>query len=241
MAIIHKVRADESLGFEFVLSDETPDRYGDVISAAGWQLENFRKNPVALFGHRNDFIVGNWKRLRVENRALRGDLVMAKEGTSDRIDEVRKLVEADILRAVSVGFRPIESKPRSDGPGEIYTKQELVECSLCSVPANPNALAVAKELGISRKTMAMVFADPGIHATITEPSDYQKRLERREAVLAKALTVLDRLDKKLPRMLVDIEARRRRLIEDDLEFVKQFESGWPRSTWSGHEFGKWRK
>jgi HK97 family phage major capsid protein/HK97 family phage prohead protease len=171
MAVIHKVftKADSGGGMTFVLSDATPDRYGDIILADGWELNNFNKNPIALFGHRSDFPVGKWKNVRVSGTALLGDLELAPKGTSDRIDEIRKLIEADILRAVSVGFRPLESKPISNNSnGEIYTKQELVECSVVSVPANPNALAVAKGLGISRDTMDVIFAKHGNEVTITE-------------------------------------------------------------------------
>jgi hypothetical protein len=92
-------------------------------------------------------------------RAIGG---LAPYGTSARIDEIRKLIEAGILRAVSVGFRPLETRPRSESQfGSFYTKAELVETSLVSVPANPNALSVAKQLRISDDTMKLVFAEPG--------------------------------------------------------------------------------
>jgi HK97 family phage prohead protease/HK97 family phage major capsid protein len=162
--IKHKTHAETVNGLEFVLSDETPDRMGDVIVAAGWDLSNFRKNPIALFNHAANFIVGRWRNLRIEKKSLRGHLELAPEGTSDRIDEIRRLVDAGILKAVSVGFRPIASQPRSNGKtylGETFEKTELVETSLVSVPANPNALAVAKQLAISRETIDMVFAKPG--------------------------------------------------------------------------------
>src|SRR4249920_1869365 len=45
---------------EFILSDATVDRYGDIVSADGWILENFMKNPIALFNHNSDFPVGKW-------------------------------------------------------------------------------------------------------------------------------------------------------------------------------------
>lgn len=172
MAVIHKVHAEKvSKDMEFVLSDATPDRYGDIILAEGWDLENFNKNPIALFGHRSDFAIGKWENVRVVKGQLRGFLKLAPPGTSERIDEIRKLIEADILRAVSVGFRPVESKQISpDSFGEIYTKQELVETSVVTVPANPNALAVAKSLGISRETMDVVFAKKGTEITITQRS-----------------------------------------------------------------------
>jgi len=162
--VIHKTHAETNSGMEFILSDETPDRLGDVIMASGWQLDNFMRNPVALFNHTPSFVIGKWSNLKVINKELRGHLELAPAGTSERIDEIRKLVDAGILRAVSVGFRSIESKPiKSDDPwgGQTFVKHELVETSLVSVPANPNALAVAKQLNISAQTMDLVFATHG--------------------------------------------------------------------------------
>jgi HK97 family phage prohead protease/HK97 family phage major capsid protein len=169
--VVHKTHADHSEGMDFILSDATPDRFDDVVIAEGWQLANFKKNPVALFNHDSNFIVGAWQNLHIANGALRGRLKMAPAGTSARIDELRKLVEAGILKAVSVGFRPIEHKPR-DAPsmGSTYTKSELVETSLVAIPANPNALAIAKSMKLSATTIDMVFAKNGSEKTIVTRS-----------------------------------------------------------------------
>ena len=163
--IHHKTHAGLVNGMEFCLSDETPDRMGDVIMSSGWHIDSFRNNPIALWNHSSNFPIGTWENLRVDKvtRSLRGHLRLAPEGTSERIDEIRKLIDAGILRAVSVGFRSIASEPRRiDGKylGEVYTKQELVETSLVSVPANPNALAIAKSL-VSADTFKLVFAGSG--------------------------------------------------------------------------------
>ncbi|WP_080663707.1 phage major capsid protein [Bradyrhizobium elkanii] len=164
--VVHKTHAETVNGMDFVLSDETPDRMDDIIMSDGWDLEHFKKNPIALFNHKSDFPIGKWKNLRVEGRALRGHLELAPAGTSPRIDEIRRLVEAGILRAVSVGFRPIQRRSRNEKDehgfgGSIFTKSELVETSLVAVPANPNALAVAKSLKISPATIDLVFAGQG--------------------------------------------------------------------------------
>ena len=160
--VVHKTSVSPGHGVEFILSDATPDRMGDVIDADGWDLGNFQKNPVALFNHRSDFPIGKWANLRVANGKLRGHLQLAPAGTSPRIDEIRALVDADILRAVSVGFMPIKSEPLTkDSHGTRFLKSELVETSLVAIPANPNALAVARSLNISRDTVAMVFAGKG--------------------------------------------------------------------------------
>jgi HK97 family phage major capsid protein len=87
---------------------------------------------------------------------------MAKAGTSYRLDELRRLIEQGILRAVSVGFRPIKSEPLDpERPyaGRKYLKQELLETSLVSVPANPAALAVVKAMKISDETAQLVFGE----------------------------------------------------------------------------------
>jgi HK97 family phage prohead protease/HK97 family phage major capsid protein len=161
----HKTHADTVNGMEFVLSDETPDRMGEIISSDGWVLTNFKKNPIALFNHNSNWPIGTWRNLRIENQSLHGQLEQAPMGTSDRIDEIRKLIDAGVLKAVSVGFRPIESEPLEEVAPQRYIKQELVETSLVSVPANPNALAVAKSLKISPATIDLVFAESGRRRT----------------------------------------------------------------------------
>ena len=111
MSIIRKVEtAQVSDDLTFVLSDNTVDRYGDVIEAAGWDLRWFQRNNIALFGHDSNFPIGTWEDVRVEGNKLMGKLKLAAEGTSARIDELRRLVEQGILKAVSVGFKPVESR-----------------------------------------------------------------------------------------------------------------------------------
>ena len=152
----------------FVLSDETSDRYGDIISADGWELEAFRSNPVALFGHDHSFPIGTWKDVHVDKKtkSLRGTLAVEK-GASPRIDEIGRLVEAGVLKAVSVGFRPtkkpepLKDKDGNETYGVRFVGQELLETSVVSIPANPNALAIAKSLNISPDTMRLMFAEPG--------------------------------------------------------------------------------
>jgi HK97 family phage prohead protease/HK97 family phage major capsid protein len=169
--VLHKTLATPSSGMEFILSDATPDRFGDVIDPRGWNIEAFSNNPIALFNHNSNFVIGRWKNLRKTDKDLRGDLELAPKGTSDRIDEIRKLIEADILRAVSVGFRPIEHAPinaKDPWGGTHYTAHELVETSVVAVPANPNALAVAKSLGVSGNTLRMVFGEHADKGTIVQ-------------------------------------------------------------------------
>jgi hypothetical protein len=81
---------------EYIMSDETVDRFGDVIEAAGWDLKWFKKNPIALFGHSSSFIVGHWTDVRIEGTSLIGKLHLLAEHISPRIAEVAALVKAGV-------------------------------------------------------------------------------------------------------------------------------------------------
>ena len=137
----HQSAADP---FEFVLSDESVDRMGDIIRVSGWNLTEFKKSPIALFSHDHNSILGVWENVRVEGKRLLGRLKMAKPGTSPLIDTVTSLIEQRVLKAVSVGFQPIESEARKSGGGYDFIKSALHEVSVVAVGANPNALAIAK-------------------------------------------------------------------------------------------------
>ena len=138
----------ELKGGRFVMSTETVDRYGDVVSSASWDIRNFRNNPIALWNHDPDHPIGKWVNVEVKNGQLTGDLQLADEGTSPLIDTLRKLVEQDIVRAVSVGFRALDKEPTGNKSGWKFKSCELLECSLVSIPANAEALAVSRSFGL---------------------------------------------------------------------------------------------
>jgi HK97 family phage prohead protease len=146
---------------EYVMSDGSIDRMGDVIEQDGWMLDNFHKNPVALFSHDARFPIGKWRDVAVKDGRLTGRLDLMNP-VSDRLREIHAAVAGGVLRAVSVGFHANRLEPLegSKAGGLHFLETELVECSLVSVPANPNALAVAKALGISREGLQTIFGVP---------------------------------------------------------------------------------
>lgn len=158
-----EVQQQQDGTYEYVASDETVDRYGDIIRVAGWELANYRKNPVVLFAHQKDNPVGTATKVWVEGKKLLVRIKLADEGTSPFIDTLRKLLEQKIVRAVSVGFLPTEEpKYLRDAKNEYITGmefngQELLENSLVTVPANPAALQLAKSMGIPERHLQRVF------------------------------------------------------------------------------------
>jgi HK97 family phage major capsid protein/HK97 family phage prohead protease len=144
---------------EFVMSDGSVDRVGDVVEPDGWRLDNFHKNPIALFAHDPRLPIGKWHDVGVRKGRLTGRLELMPAET-DLQRQIQTAVNAGVLRAVSVGFHSDNVEPLKSG-GVRFIESELVECSLVSVPANPNALAIAKSLGISPQGQSLIF---GVHA-----------------------------------------------------------------------------
>jgi HK97 family phage major capsid protein/HK97 family phage prohead protease len=157
MEIIHRATTSQvGDDLEYVISDGSMDRHGTTIEPKGWNLESFKRNPIALFNHDKNFIVGHWENVRVQGGQLRGKLKLLKAGISSRLDEIRAAVEAGVLRAVSVGFVPLPGGVDEKGN---YRKQELLEASLVSVGSNKNALLAARALGLSPEGMSLIAGE----------------------------------------------------------------------------------
>lgn len=148
---------------EVIASDETIDRYGDIIRADGWNLEHYQKNPVVLFAHDTHSPVGTATRVWRDGTRLCARIKLATQGTSELIDALRSLVAQKIIRAISVGFMPTKEPKRiRDAEDHVtgfeFIGQELLEMSLVAVGANPEALALAKSLNLSAEVMQRTFA-----------------------------------------------------------------------------------
>lgn len=183
--ITKKASGQRIAGGMFTLSTEHPDRVGDVIKASGWQLDSFRKNPVALWMHDHATPVGVWKHVHVEQNALVGTLELAAAGTSPLIDTLRSLTAQGIIKAVSVGFRALKSEPVSKGSyARIFHEAELLECSLVSVPANPNAVAIAKSFGMTDIEIHASFAAPSESGTFRSGNSAEVITRAKQAIIA---------------------------------------------------------
>jgi HK97 family phage prohead protease len=124
-----------------VASTETIDRQGEVIKQDGWELDNFKSNPVLLVSHNyQEFPIGKATEIKVEGGRLVFRAVFSQ--TTQKAIEAYSLIKEGILNAFSVGFIPREY---DDENGNIITKAELLEISLVPVPANPEAVVLAKE------------------------------------------------------------------------------------------------
>jgi len=139
-------------GFPWTLSTFDIDRFDERIDPQGWDFRSFMENPVVEWAHRYDIpAIGKIEGLTIDNDGLHG-LVYFNDKSFDPFGwSIGQRVKAGVIRAGSVGFRVIEieipSKEDSrDGTSLIFRKQELLEFSICNVPANPWALVKAPAL-----------------------------------------------------------------------------------------------
>ena len=125
-----------------IASTETPDRDGEIIKQSGWDLTNFKANPVLLLFHNyQELPVGKITDLSIEDGQLKFKAVFSE--ATQKAKEAYQLVKEGILNTFSVGFIPREW---DKADGSVITKAELLEISLVPVPANPEAVVIAKGL-----------------------------------------------------------------------------------------------
>lgn len=163
--------------YEFTASTSTIDRDGEVISVDGWELKNFKKNPVIMYGHDyRSLPVGKATRVWIKDGALKNTVQFPPEGTYEFADIVERLVETGFLKTESVGFIPKEWD-EGDGdksPRRTYTKQELLEISIVPVPSNPDALMNAVDKGvITTKQFEIITEDKTEEEEIKEPEEIE--------------------------------------------------------------------
>src|ERR1043166_1698114 len=157
---------------DFIASSEALDRYNEIISADGWRLDNYRRNPVFQNAHQyGDIIFTLGKALITEVR--NGKLFQRVEFATE-INPMAKiaygLYKGKFLNAVSVGFIPLkwEDAPPSASasasgsasiPRRRYLQQELLEVSAVGIPANPEALQLGLKAGAIERADVRALLD----------------------------------------------------------------------------------
>lgn len=144
---------DKDLGtLEAIFSTQDVDRHGDVVLQEGWDLVNFKKNPVILNSHNYGDaaeVIGKASQVKIDGKKLVGKITFAVN-ENPKAKVIFDLYAGGFLNAFSVGFIPTKFKDNKDGTKDWYTieEAELLEVSAVSVPANARALAKAKGIDI---------------------------------------------------------------------------------------------
>lgn len=137
----------------FVASTGNSDRYGDIISQDGWQLDAYRRNPVVLLNHQTNQLPIGKGLVEVKDGNLMIDVEFDAE--DELAQKVAHKARNGFLHAVSVGFNPVESISRAELPeehkaysekgGNLFTRAELLEVSIVTIPANSEATTMGQK------------------------------------------------------------------------------------------------
>jgi HK97 family phage prohead protease len=133
---------------DFVASTEAVDSWGEIVEQK-WILDRFKQNPVILYGHASrELPIGIATRCDVVKQsdgrdALECTVRFATAAMNPLAEQVWQMVQAKMLRAVSVGFNPRTARYEKRGGEEVMvlSDNELHEISVVAIPANPEALA----------------------------------------------------------------------------------------------------
>ncbi|MGO1121223.1 HK97 family phage prohead protease [Rhodovibrionaceae bacterium A322] len=150
----------QDLTLDVTLSTDAPDRDGDRVRLGGWDLENFKRNPVVLWAHDTTLPpVGKVCDLFQDGDSLKARIAFTPKEVNPFGYMTYQLYAGGFLQGVSVGFRPKKWQPLSvedqaaqaaegKAVGVDYLQQELLEVSCVPLPANPQALVTAQSQGI---------------------------------------------------------------------------------------------
>jgi len=172
-----------------VISNDRIDRGGDIVEPGGWNLADFKKNPVVLADH--DYKIGS-----IIGRAEKVEQTKSGLLTTTRFDDVGlgnhafRLISEGFLKAFSVGFKPIKAHSVRAGSmkkcakcvrardlqvegmseqeaesvwirGTHFEEQELLEYSAVAIPMNPDAVLQAVQAGLDREAVPAFFSADG--------------------------------------------------------------------------------
>jgi len=134
-----KALSDEKREITGIATTPEPDRVGDIVDPMGVKF----KNPLPLlWQHRHDSPVGSVKFGKPTKNGIPFSASLPKiteDGPLKQlIDMAWQSVKAELVRGVSIGFRPIEYS-YIDGGGVRFTECEVYELSLVTIPCNAAA------------------------------------------------------------------------------------------------------
>ncbi len=199
-----EIKADGD-GFNWVLSDFTLDRDMERMDPSGWDLKEFRKNPIVLWGHDSWVpaigMMKNVKKASDEKGELTGTVMLDESGADPLATMIAAKVRSGILTKGSVGFRTKKIEileGARDGTRLIHREQELMEFSIVNIPANPSAQVQRQWEGrLDPKTS--VFPDGvEIHGVLRETDSPEKIVAH-----GVGMAMMRRVDERCERMTTD--------------------------------------
>jgi len=147
IVFLEKEISDSDRSIVHYISTQDVDRTNEVIDPAIIDDSNYKKNPVVLFSHNYDWVIGKSLWGKVDSTGY-GYLSKTQFAKTPLAEEIFSLYKDGFLNSWSIGYRELEpGNFLSDGT-YTYNSIELLEYSAVSVPANPSALNLSFVKGL---------------------------------------------------------------------------------------------
>lgn len=136
---------------EAIISSQSEDRHGEIIDMKGLDVKKYMTNPIISYLH--DHSVPSIGRTHSLKKTRDGKLIAKFEwaiknnlkAIHDKAVLMYELYKEGFQFAFSIEFIPVELN------GNTYTKSEMVGFAPVVVPANPDALLLAKKKGLDKE------------------------------------------------------------------------------------------
>lgn len=133
---------EEKKPVTFIFCDGSKvNSYGFRTDLAGLDTERFRSNPVMLYRHDSDLVIGRWENLRIEDGKLMADAVFDTE--DEEAAKIAGKVERGFLKGCSMGIRILDLQEVETV--DTATRSELIEGSVCPIPSDAGAIVLYDE------------------------------------------------------------------------------------------------
>jgi HK97 family phage prohead protease len=144
-----QVSDDRSNRTTVIASTNELARDGHIVEPAGLDTTNFLRTGTIFFNHDTSMPVGKPVSAMptADGSKLQVEVEWAPPGISETADEVRGLVKAGIIRAVSIGFMPTRTEPldpKRPYDGQHILEGDLLELSFVGVPADTGAVVTQR-------------------------------------------------------------------------------------------------
>lgn len=138
------------------LGDWGINSYGFRLLGSGGDLESFKQNPVMLYFHADEKVIGQWTDIELTDEGLFAVTDFDEDDALGK--DIARKVEAGYIKMASMGVVPLEfsDAPELKAPGQQYptvTKWKLREGSI--VPFGSNGRALVQLYDGDGKAIAM--------------------------------------------------------------------------------------
>lgn len=151
-------RSSDQRTYNWVITSGRVDRYDSIIDVDGAHTQDYMRYGVVLFNHDPDRPVGKTVHISRRNGELWAQMHFDEEDEFSR--RVRGWVDRGIVRSASIGFIPHSWRWEKTETGKEvvrFTDWELVEWSVVTVPANPDALMLSASTNEMRQALQLIL------------------------------------------------------------------------------------